>query len=397
VTDRLRVAMVALDFHRHGGSEGRTGHLVDALVAQGHEVHLLGARIRDDWDPRVVRRIVPTARHPKWLETLVFIRGARRIVERVPFDIIHNQIRPYLPGVVTVGGGCHRYYLERILPRERGALGAWGKRISPLHRILLGLERRRYRPDGDTWVIANSRLNRDGILAYYPLPAERIRVVYNGVDPDRFTPGNAADFRAETRRALEFQDEDVAVLFVGGNFARKGLGLLLEATARSGATRARLRVAVVGGRQSSRWDRLVHALGLDGRVRFVGPVAQPERYYAAADVFALPTHFDPFANAALEAMASGLPVITTRQNGVAEILAHGVNGLIADDPPTAAGLAALLAECGSADRRRALGQAARETALGFSWAATAEATLDVYRAMRGNPPEHSMSSRSGRG
>jgi UDP-glucose:(heptosyl)LPS alpha-1,3-glucosyltransferase len=229
------------------------------------------------------------------------------------------------------------------------------------------------------------------------LPPERIRVVYNGVDPDRFRPENAAGFRAEIRQALEFQDEDVAVLFVGGNFARKGLGLLLEATARSGAAGGRLRVVVVGGRRSPRWDRRVKALGLDGRVRFVGPVAQPERYYAAADVFALPTHFDPFANATLEAMAAGLPVITTRQNGVAETLVHGVNGLVTDDPPTAVGLATLLAECERADRRRALGQAARETALGFSWAATAEATLDVYRAMRGNPPAHSMSSRSGRG
>lgn len=63
-------------------------------------------------------------RHPKWLETLAYIRGARRIVERVPFDIIHNRIRPYLPGVVTVGGGRHRFYLERVLPGERGALGA---------------------------------------------------------------------------------------------------------------------------------------------------------------------------------------------------------------------------------------------------------------------------------
>jgi hypothetical protein len=57
-------------------------------------VHLLGVRIRDDWDPRAARRTVPTGRYPKWLETLAFIRGARRIVERVPFDIIPNQIRP---------------------------------------------------------------------------------------------------------------------------------------------------------------------------------------------------------------------------------------------------------------------------------------------------------------
>jgi UDP-glucose:(heptosyl)LPS alpha-1,3-glucosyltransferase len=383
MTGRLRVAMVALDFHRRGGSEGRTGHLVDALVARGHEVHLIGARIRDAWDPRVIPHVVPILRRPKWLETVSFIRGARRIADGMRLDVIHNQIRPYLPGLVTVGGGCHRYYLERVLPRERGPVGAWIKRVSPLHRVLLGLERRRYRPEGGTWVIANSRLNRDGILAYYPLPSDRIRVVYNGVDPERFSPDQTGRFRGETRRALALGDDDVAVLFVGGNYARKGLGLLLDAIARAGSPAARFHAVVVGGRLSSRWVRRVRDLGLEGRVRFVGSVADPERYYAAADVFALPTYFDPFANAALEAMAAGLPVITTRQNGVAEILAHGENGLVTDDPPTVAGLAALLVECADAARRRSLGAAARRTALGFSWAATAEATLDVYRAMGG--------------
>ena len=187
------------------------------------------------------------------------------------------------------------------MPRERGALPAWARRISPLHRILLGLERRRYRAEGNTWVIANSRLNRDGILAHYPLPADRIRVVYNGVDPERFTPQNTARFRADTRRILALQDQDVALLFVGGNFSRKGLWLILEAVAQAGPVGTRLSVVVVGGRRSARWDRQVHALGLDARVRFVGPVTEPERYYAAAEVFVLPTYFDPFANATLEA------------------------------------------------------------------------------------------------
>ena len=251
---------VAMDFHREGGSEGRTGQLVDALLMAGHDVHLVGARIRGDWNPRVTRQVVPIVRHPKWLETLTFIRGAKRLVATERFDVVHNQIRPYLPGVVTVGGGCHRFYLEEVLPRERGALPAWARRISPLHRILLGLERRRYRAEGNTWVIANSRLNRDGILAHYPLPADRIRVVYNGVDPERFTPQNTARFRADTRRILALQDQDVALLFVGGNFSRKGLWLILEAVAQAGPVGTRLSVVVVGGggapagtARSTRW------------------------------------------------------------------------------------------------------------------------------------------------
>ncbi|MCI0370086.1 MAG: glycosyltransferase family 4 protein [candidate division NC10 bacterium] len=383
MTERLRVAMVALDFHRQGGSEGRTGYLVDALLAAGHDVHLVGARIEGAWDPRVVRHDIRVAKHPRWVEVLTFIGRAKRLaLER--FDVVHSQIRPYLPGVVTVGGGCHRFYLERVLPGEQGPLAAWAKRCTPLHQVLLTLERRRYRADGRTWVIANSRLNRDGILAYYPLPESRIRVAYNGVDTDRFAPENAVRFRAEVRRTLELADGDLGLIFVGSNFSRKGLELVLNALVGAGEAGLRMRLVVLGGRPRPRWRRQVAALGLAGRVRFVDPVPDPERYYAAADVFVLPTRFDPFANATLEAMAAGLPVVTTRMNGVAEILTPGTDGYVLDDPPSAPALAKLLVELTDADLRRAMGRAARGTALRFPWRAAAEAALETYRAMLGN-------------
>jgi len=384
MTGRLRIAMVALDFHRQGGSEGRTGHLVDALLGAGHEVHLVGARIQGAWDPRVARHHIRVATHPKWAEILAFIRRARRLVATERFDVVHNQIRPYLPGVVTVGGGCHRLYLERVLPAEKGRLVAWAKRCSPLHQILLGLERRRYHAGGSTWAIANSRLNRDGILAYYPLPESRIRVTYNGVDAERFTPENATRYRATVRQALELSDADLALLFVGSNFSRKGLGLVLDALAEAGAPGLRFRLVVLGGRPGRRWRRRVASVGLAERVRFVQASPAPERYYAAADVFVLPTYFDPFANATLEAMAAGLPVVTTRMNGAAEILMSGTDGFVLDEPPNARGLAKLLLELADQDLRRSIGQAARRRSLQFPWRTTAAATLDSYRAMRGS-------------
>jgi UDP-glucose:(heptosyl)LPS alpha-1,3-glucosyltransferase len=384
MTERLRIVMVALDFHRQGGSEGRTGHLVDSLVEAGHEVHLVGARILGRWDPRISCHVIPLPRRPKWLETLAFLSGAARFVTKGQWNVVHNQIRPYIPGVVTAGGGCHRFYLERVLPEEQGPLRAWAKRVSPLHRILLGLERRRYCAKGGTWVIANSRLNRDGILAFYPLPEARIRVVYNGVDSARFTPENVGRFRTGVRQDLNLTAEDVVLLFVGSNFRRKGLALVLEGLAATWAGR-RMRLVVVGGRESPRWRRRVTDLGLAARVRFVGQVADPERYYAAADAFVLPTHFDPFANATLEAMAAGLPVVTTRSNGVAEVLTPGMDGFVLEDSRDAGGLEKALAELMDPDRRRAMGAAARATASRFPWAATTAGTLEVYRAMRENP------------
>jgi UDP-glucose:(heptosyl)LPS alpha-1,3-glucosyltransferase len=114
-------------------------------------------------------------------------------------------------------------------------------------------------------------------------------------------------------------------------------------------------------------------------VTFVGHVPHPEGYYAAADVFALPTFFDPFANVTLEAMASGLPVITTRQNGAAEILHSGVDGQIIAQGDDVQGLAEALAALQDPATRAAMGEHARETALKYGWEGPLEATLKVYR------------------
>jgi len=378
-TSRLRVAMVSLDFHREGGSEGRTGHLVDRLVHDGHEVHLVGGRIGGRWDPRIIQRPVWTPEHPHWLEVALFSRRAEAMVRAGGYDIVHNQIRPFVPGAVTVGGGSHRYYLNQVLARESGHMRAAVRRAMPLHRVLLALERRGFRPERCPYVIANSELNRQSILRYYPMAPERVVVAYNGVDSTRFSPALRALHREATRRILGLGPQDVGVLLVGQGFARKGLGVLLQALAL--VREPKWRLIVVGRGKAGAWSARAARLGLAGRVEFVGHVAAPEAYYAAADIFALPTFFDPFANATLEAMAVGLPIITSAQNGVAEILHPGVDGLVVDRPGDVHGLAAALTTLADAGTRAALGEHARETALQFTWDGPLERTLGVYREM----------------
>jgi UDP-glucose:(heptosyl)LPS alpha-1,3-glucosyltransferase len=384
MTDRLRIAMVALDFHRQGGSELRTGQLVDALLAEGHEVHLLGARIRGTWDARITVRPIQCVPRPRWLEVINFSRRATQLVQEEGFDVVHNQIRPFAPGLVTVGGGCHRFYLREALPLEKGRLVAGSRRVSPLHIALLALERKGFRADRCPYIIANSSLGRDGILRYYPMPPERVVVAYNGVDSTRFSPELCGRYRDELRLALGIGAEDLGVLFVGSGFARKGLGPLLSALARLQDRGCKPHLIVVGGGPVQHWQRHAARLGLGDRVRFAGSVTDPERYYAAADVFALPTFFDPFANATLEAMASGLPVITSRRNGASEILRPGVDGLVVDRPDDVDGLAEALGSLADPVRRRAIGEEARQTALRFPWERPLEKTREVYRAMLSN-------------
>ncbi|MFB3817042.1 MAG: glycosyltransferase family 4 protein [Candidatus Methylomirabilales bacterium] len=376
---RLKIAIVALDFNREGGSEGRTGHLVDRLIADGHEVHLLGARIHDAWHPAVVRRQIPTPANPHWLEVLLFSRRAGALVRREAFDIVHSQIRPFVPGIVTVGGGCHRYYLREVFPAEKSGIGrlkAW----FPLHLVILWLERRNFRPARCPYIIANSGLGRDGILRHYPFPPERIIVAHNGVDPARFSPAQRQRWRAQRRRELGAAPNQMLALFVGTGFHRKGLAPLLEALRR--LPRGTVRLAVVGGGASEDWKRRAADLGLADLVTFTGRVRDAETYYAAADLFVLPTRFDPFANATLEAMASGLPVITSRQNGAAEILTAGQEGVLVEDPADAGALAGAIALLRDPARRAAMGARARETAMKYTWDGPLHKTLEVYAKVR---------------
>jgi UDP-glucose:(heptosyl)LPS alpha-1,3-glucosyltransferase len=378
---RLRVAIVALDFNREGGSEGRTGHLVDRLVADGHAVDLIGARIRDAWDPRVGRRAIAVPQHPHWLEVLLFAQRTARLLRLEPYDVVHNQLRPFVPGIVTVGGGCHRFYLQDVLPLEGRPLPGLRARL-PLHRVILALERRNFRPERCPYIIANSALGRAGILQYYRFPPERVVVAHNGVDPERFSPARRTGTRESTRQTLGVGTDELLLLFVGAGFARKGLAVLLEALARLGQE-ACARLLVVGRGSTARWRREAARLGVAARVTFTGPVRDAPAYYAAADVFVLPTLFDPFANATLEAMASGLPVVTSNRNGAAEVLTPGTDGLVIPDPRDAAALAEALAALRDPVRRAAMGARARATALRYSWQGPLEKTLEVYAAATG--------------
>ena len=379
----LRIGMVALDFHREGGSEGRTAHLVDRLVADGHDVHLVGARIMGNWDRRVVQRRIPTPEHPHWLEVLLFARRAEAVVRSERYDVVHNQIRPFVPGIVTVGGGSHRFYLDEVLPREQGAWRAAVRRRLPLHRMLLAMERQGFDPRRCPFIIANSQLSRSGILRYYRFPPERIVVAHNGVDPVRFTPESRPLYREATRRHLGIGPEEYTVLFVGQGFARKGLGALLAALAALGRRSVGARLVVVGRGPSRPWMREAARLGIDSRVTMVGHVSNPVPFYAAADAFALPTFFDPFANATLEAMAAGLPVVTSGQNGAAEVLRSGVDGLVVDGPDDVTGLVEALSQLADPAARRAMGQSARQTALRCPWEQSLERTLATYREVIG--------------
>lgn len=350
---KLSVAIVVESFHTRGGVERRTTELAKGLLAAGHEVHIYANR----WDPHACSaefHRIPMLRLGRAMKPLSFAWFAGKAIPESRHDLVHTQARVYRFDVATLGVGVHRAYLD--------ALGA---EESAFDRAVLRIERAMFSPGDKRRVIVNSRKCKAELMECYRFPEERIDVVYNGVDSDAFAP--KPEVREAARREFGIASDDIAVLFVGPGFQRKGLDTLIAAASKL-PENVKLLVA---GRASHKWQA-------QQRIIWAGQSDSMDRCYAAADIFALPTRYDPFANSTMEALASGLPVITTTSNGVSEILQDGENGFIiaSNDPDALAErLQALLDDpC----LRERMGSAGRVAVKPYTWEQTTRKTMAVY-------------------
>jgi len=179
--------------------------------------------------------------------------------------------------------------------------------------------------------------------AFAGFPKDRNRVVFNGVGIEPL-PLDSADRERETiRRRLNVVERTSVVLFAAHNFKLKGLAKLIEALAELPGSDWVL--AVVGHGKAGRYRRLADRLRVRGRIEFLGQVEDTRSFYYGADVLAHPTWYDPCSRVVLEALVCGLPVVTTRFNGAAEVIEAGRNGMVVDSPRDAAALAAAIAQC----------------------------------------------------
>lgn len=372
----MKLAIICRSFVFHGGIETATAGLVTQFVRQGHEVHLFSTAGQQEMPGVRLHRLKVLA-VPSLARILSFALAARAALSRESFDVVQSHERTLGQDVYRAGEGCHRAYLE-VKARRLGPLGRVALRANPSHRALLCLERRIFSPAGTPRIVAISRLGKAEIHHLYGLPDSRVTVVYNGVDQTRFHPANREIYRAETREALGLGQAAWVVLFVGSGFERKGLGPLVEglALARDGGSR----LVVVGKGDRTPYRRLAGRLGVADQVVWLAPRPDVERLYAAADAVALPALYEPFGNVHLEALASGLPVLASSRAGGAEVVSHGKNGWILDDPENAREIREGLEGLRQAgDRWR---DTARAAALPFTYEAQVRSLLGVYRSLR---------------
>ena len=350
--DQLRIAFVRRGYSRSGGAESYLKRLARGLQSLGHEAQLITT---DEWPEdsdfgRIVRVAGPTP--------AAFANAVEAARPNLNCDVLMSLERVWRCDVMRAGDGIHRAWLQR-----RDLLARLRRPFNPKHRIVLKLEQSLYGEGGAGRVIANSEMVKREITSIYGYSADRVDVVYNGVPLAQFR--STAEERAESRAKFGLRKEDVAVVFVGSSWERKGLALAIRAVEKIGNPKLRLLVAGRGKELRYR-SRYVH---------FLGEVADVTAVYRAGDVFVLPTVYDPFSNACLEALASGLPVVTTRTNGFSEVVDDGVHGSVVDATPDA--VADAVRYWSDAERRNASRAVILERAEQFDITRNVARTLEV--------------------
>jgi UDP-glucose:(heptosyl)LPS alpha-1,3-glucosyltransferase len=378
----MKIAVVRQRYNPYGGAERFVERALGALVQEGAEVTLItrsweGAEIREGYTQLICN---PKASGPVARDRS-FARCAQEAMASGGYDITQSHER--IPGcmIFRAGDGVHAAWLDH-LRRVRGPLGRFGLAINPYHRYILAAERAMFAHPNLRAIICNSRMVRDEIVRYYGVPEEKLHVIYNGVDLEAFHPGLAGEHRQAVRREHGIAEETPLFLFVGNGFERKGVPQLLRAFAAMHNKDARL--AIVGGdKKMASMQKLAGRLGLGDRVLFAGPQKDVNPWYGAADAFVLPTLYDPCPNAALEALACGLPSLLSNACGAAEWLTPGDNGLIVgntDLPALTLGLDDLCRFGQSANAH----QSARHAVVHLSLGAMAQQLLTLYRDL-GHP------------
>lgn len=363
----MKLAIVRQKYTPFGGAERFVALALEALRSQGVTVEVIAR----EWQGEAAGvRCDPFYLGRTWRD-LSFAHCVRRVIDSGRYDLVQSHER--IPGchIFRAGDGVHATWLE--LSRKPLA------RLSPWHRYTLAAEAAMFGDPNLRAVICNSRIVRDDIAGRFGIPADRLHVIYNGVDTAKFHPGLRDEFRAAIREKLGIGATVPLILFVGSGFARKGVATLLAALARM-ACRDAVVVIVGRDRHAARYQSLAQGLGVAERVRFLGGQEDVRPYYGAADVFCLPTLYDPMPNAALEALACGLPVVTTETCGAAELVEPGVSGAVcAPNDPDA--LARQLDEICAAGTAGRMGAAAYDRVATLTPAAMAERLQTLYRRL----------------
>jgi len=379
----MKIALVIEHFNpKRGGAEVYTSYLAGKLAAEGHEVTLFA----ENWssEPARVNMVaVPVKGITAAGRALSFATESAHMAADGGFDVVHSMARILKMSVYQPHGGVMRASLERSLattasPIHQGLRKA-ARWLNTKTDMLLEIEGIIYEAKRPPRLVAISKMVAEDMKRYYGVAADKIDVVYNGVDTQRFRPENRVAARASVREAVHVNEDDTLFLLVAHNYRLKGVEVFIRTIAElARAGHDKVRGLVVGDGDVRAYKGLAEKLRVSDRVIFHPGVTDLERYYTAADVYLHPAFYEPMGLVVLEALASGLPVVTTKFTGASEIITHGVDGFVVSEPRDIKGILEATQALLDKRRRDDIGLAARALAEKYPLERNYRGILEVY-------------------
>jgi UDP-glucose:(heptosyl)LPS alpha-1,3-glucosyltransferase len=360
----MKIALAHKRFDLRGGTERVLYRTAEGLRDRGHEVHLFCHQFRIAAPAGVYAHRVPGLSRPRTARLLTFAFLAPQWIAKFDCDAVVSFDRILGRDIFRSGGGPHKIFLDKMIRRSSRWRRVW-YRLSPYHRLALWIERRQIMFPGSRKIIAVCEQVKREILDAYQIAEEKVVVIHNGVDHERFRQRRWSGIGERVRHRLGIPAHGRVVLFVGTGFRRKGLDRLLHLWERGEVPGIYLVVVGNDTRLAYYRERWGHRYG----VIFAGAQANVEDYYAAADLLVLPSVQEAFGNVVLEALASGLPVITVAGVGAMDKADGVLKEGILRDPEDARELKQKILRMLDPKRWKSLSRKAVEGAENYTWAA----------------------------
>jgi len=371
----MKIAIIRKKYIFHGGAEVIFQDLLHLLVQAGHEIHIFAIRWEaSDTSKNIYFHKVPAITFNSFLRDLSFAIFSFLLLKKhnKEFDIIQSHDKTLYQDICFISDGCHIEFLKQRLKRK-GFFGKSAIILNPYHWLILMIERLIFKRHIFKKIIAVSKLVKNNIIDNYHVNGNDIIVIYHKVDINRFHPDNRTRYRDEIRTKYSIGKDDFVALFVGSGFERKGVEFLIKAVEFIPES---VTVLIAGKGSEKRFKKYSRRQ----RVIFCGPQKDVEKFYAASDVFILPSVYEPFGLVYLEALASGLPIITTKLSGGAEIIQDGIQGFIINRPENYAAIGKKIRFLmDNKDANQSMGKHARKLAETFSFAEYSDEIMNIYK------------------
>lgn len=321
MSDKVKVAIIRQRYNAAGGAERFVQNALMQLKDKSQMSVDILARNWKEIEGVNFKKINPPY-FGSWWRDLGFSKAVRSYLKDNHYEIVQSHER--IPGcqIYRAGDGLHARWMNL---RQRAGFPA--SRLNLHHSYLLKAEKEMFNSEKLQYIICNSKMVMNEIAQWFPVAQDKCILIYNGVDLERFSVCNTDEVRKRVRSKLGIKEDQPTLVFLGSGFQRKGLRLAIEAI--SAASKDICLIVIGTDKEQQQYINYAKSLLGEKRVRFVGKT-RPDEYLASADGFLLPTLYDPFPNSAMEAFASGLPVLTTLQCGAAEKIQNGENGFVFD-------------------------------------------------------------------